>query len=64
LRAALGDFDRPQDEDCLTLTIATPNAQGGPGVVFCMAALLDRAGSLDWYDAGCWRLRTAWSSSA
>lgn len=25
LRAAMGDFDRPQDEDCLTLTIWTPS---------------------------------------
>src|SRR5262245_30584121 len=26
LRGAMGDFTRPQSEDCLTLTIATPTA--------------------------------------
>ncbi|RPH40713.1 MAG: carboxylesterase/lipase family protein, partial [Burkholderiales bacterium] len=36
LRAAMGDFDLPQSEDCLTLTITTPAADGArrPVMVF------------------------------
>jgi para-nitrobenzyl esterase len=53
LRIAMGDFARPQDEDCLTLTIATPAADGGrrPVLVWLHGgAYLSGAGSLDWYD--------------
>jgi len=52
LRAAMGDFDRPQAEDCLTLTIATPAADGArrPVIVwFHGGAFWTGAGSLDWY---------------
>ncbi len=52
LRAAMGDFERPQDEDCLTLTIATPGRAGRrPVMVFLHGgAYWTGAGSLDWYD--------------
>ncbi len=53
LRAAMGDFDRAQDEDCLTLSIATPAADGArrPVLVWLHGgAFLSGAGSLDWYD--------------
>ncbi len=53
LRGAMGEFTRPQDEDCLTLTITAPdNASTGlPVVVFLHGgAYLSGAGSLDWYD--------------
>jgi len=58
LRLAMGDFTRPQDEDCLSLTIATPAADGArrpvpnlPVIVFLHGgAYLSGAGSLDWYD--------------
>ncbi len=53
LRAAMGDFVRPRDEDCLTLTIATPEADAGarPVLVFLHGgAYWTGAGSLDWYD--------------
>jgi para-nitrobenzyl esterase len=49
----MGDYTRPQDEDCLTLTIATPAADGhGRPVVVWLhgGAYLSGAGSLDWYD--------------
>jgi para-nitrobenzyl esterase len=52
LRAAMGDFDRPQGEDCLTLTIATPAADAGrrPVIVWLHGgAFWTGAGSLDWY---------------
>jgi len=55
LRAAMGDFSRPQHEDCLTLTIATPAADGGgrPVLVWLHGgAYWTGAGSLDWYDGG------------
>ena len=55
LRAAMGDFERPRDEDCLTLTIATPAADAGarPVLVFLHGgAYWTGAGSLDWYDGG------------
>lgn len=53
LRAAMGDFERPRDEDCLTLTIATPavDAAARPVLVFLHGgAYWTGAGSLDWYD--------------
>ncbi len=53
LRAAMGDFTRPQDEDCLTLTITTPSADDArrPVLVWLHGgAWLSGAGSLDWYD--------------
>lgn len=52
LRAAMGDFERPQDEDCLTLTLATPEPDGrARPVIFWVhgGAYLSGAGSLDWY---------------
>ncbi len=55
LRAAMGDIDRPQDEDCLTLTLATPAIDGArrPVLVFLHGgAYWTGAGSLDWYDGG------------
>ena len=52
LRAAMGDFTRPQSEDCLTLTIATPDATGSRPVIVWLhgGAYMSGAGSLDWYD--------------
>ncbi len=53
LAAAMGNFMRPQDEDCLTLTICTPaaDAQARPVVVWLHGgAWISGAGSLDWYD--------------
>lgn len=53
LRAAMGDFTRAQDEDCLTLTVTVPDDErvGLPVVVFLHGgAYLSGAGSLDWYD--------------
>jgi para-nitrobenzyl esterase len=53
LNVALGDYVRPQDEDCLTLTICTPAPDGGarPVVVWLHGgAWITGAGSLDWYD--------------
>ncbi len=52
LRAAMGDFDRPQSEDCLTLTIWTPapDAERRPVLVWLHGgAWMSGAGSLDWY---------------
>lgn len=52
LRAAMGDFDRTQSEDCLTLTIWTPSPDAGrrPVLVwFHGGAWISGAGSLDWY---------------
>ncbi len=52
LRAAMGDFARPQDEDCLTLTIATPAPDGERRPVilwFHGGAFWTGAGSLPWY---------------
>jgi para-nitrobenzyl esterase len=49
----MGHFSRPQDEDCLTLTICTPAADGKarPVVVWLHGgAWTSGAGSLDWYD--------------
>ncbi len=53
LRVAMGDFERPQDEDCLTLTICTPapDAKARPVLVWLHGgAWISGAGSLDWYD--------------
>ncbi len=52
LRAAMGDFARPQSEDCLTLTIATPAISGARPVLLWLhgGAYMTGAGSLDWYD--------------
>ncbi|WP_158922271.1 carboxylesterase/lipase family protein [Acidisphaera sp. S103] len=55
LRLAMGEFDRTQDEDCLTLSIATPAADGKrrPVLVWLHGgAWLSGGGSLDWYDGG------------
>ena len=52
LRAAMGDFDEPHGEDCLTLTIATPAADGARRPVLLWlhgGAFWTGAGSLDWY---------------
>ena len=53
LRAVMGEFSRTQDEDCLTLTIATPGADDAKRAVMVFlhgGAYLSGAGSLDWYD--------------
>lgn len=53
LAPAMGDFRRPMDEDCLTLTIWTPAADAGrrPVLVWLHGgAWVSGAGSLDWYD--------------
>jgi para-nitrobenzyl esterase len=53
LRVAMGDFARPQSEDCLTLTINTPavDANRRPVLVWLHGgAWVTGAGSLDWYD--------------
>ncbi len=53
LRVAMGDFDRLQDEDCLSLTIYTPAPDGKsrPVLVWLHSgAWISGAGSLDWYD--------------
>lgn len=53
LRVAMGDFARPQSEDCLTLTISTPavDANRRPVLVWLHGgAWVTGAGSLDWYD--------------
>ena len=55
LRLAMGEFDRAQNEDCLTLTIATPGADDRrrPVLVWLHGgAWLSGGGSLDWYDGG------------
>lgn len=53
LRVAVGDFSRPQSEDCLTLTITTPAPDGErrPVIVWLHGGGYGTgAGSLDWYD--------------
>ena len=53
LAPAMGDFKRRTDEDCLTLTIWTPAADGGKRPVLVWlhgGAWVSGAGSLDWYD--------------
>lgn len=52
LSAAMGDFNLPQDEDCLTLTISTPapDARKRPVLIWLHGgAFWTGAGSLDWY---------------
>jgi para-nitrobenzyl esterase len=52
LAIPMGDFARPQDEDCLTLTIWTPAADGKRRPVMVWyhgGAFVSGAGSLDWY---------------
>ena len=49
----MGDFERPQSEDCLTLNVWTPapDAAGRPVMVWLHGgAYVSGAGSLDWYD--------------
>ncbi|MFC3106817.1 carboxylesterase/lipase family protein [Undibacterium arcticum] len=53
LSLAMGDFDLPQDEDCLTLTVRTPGVddQRRPVVVwFHGGGYISGAGALSWYD--------------
>jgi para-nitrobenzyl esterase len=53
LRVAMGDFQHPQGEDCLTLTICTPAPDGKARPVLVWlhgGAWISGAGSLDWYD--------------
>jgi para-nitrobenzyl esterase len=53
LAPAMGDFMRPMDEDCLTLTIWTPSPDAArrPVLVWLHGgAWVSGAGSLDWYD--------------
>jgi para-nitrobenzyl esterase len=53
LRVAVGDLSRPQSEDCLTLTIATPapDDKKRPVIVWLHGGgYSSRAGSLDCYD--------------
>ena len=53
LRVAMGDFSRPQHEDCLSLTICTPAPDGAARPVLVWlhgGAWISGAGSLDWYD--------------
>lgn len=48
----MGDFERPQGEDCLTLTLWTPNAdaRGRPVMIWLHGgAYSSGAGSLPWY---------------
>src|SRR3546814_10639115 len=52
LAAAMGDFEFPQDEDCLTLNICAPRDTRGnlPVVVWLHGgAFSSGAGSLPWY---------------
>ncbi|MGE8642057.1 MAG: carboxylesterase family protein, partial [Achromobacter sp.] len=53
LRGAMGDFDAPQSEDCLHLTVWTPGAGPArrPVVVWLHGgAWQSGGGALDWYD--------------
>lgn len=53
LREVMGDFDLPQSEDCLHLTVWTPAADGArrPVLVWLHGgAWQSGAGALDWYD--------------
>jgi para-nitrobenzyl esterase len=55
LRMAMGEFEREQSEDCLTLAISTPavDSKRRPVIVWLHGgAYLSGAGSLDWYDGG------------
>ena len=53
LAPAMGDFRKPMDEDCLTLTIWTPAADTAKRPVLVWlhgGAWMSGAASLDWYD--------------
>jgi para-nitrobenzyl esterase len=53
LNVAMGNFTRPQHEDCLTLTMCTPAPDGKARPVLVWlhgGAWISGAGSLDWYD--------------
>jgi para-nitrobenzyl esterase len=53
LAVAMGGFDEPQDEDCLTVTVWTPgvdNARRPVVVWFHGGGYISGAGSLPWYD--------------
>ena len=53
LGVAMGNFSRPHNEDCLTLTICTPAPDGKARPVLVWlhgGAWISGAGSLDWYD--------------
>lgn len=55
LAQVMGDFARPQDEDCVSLTVWTPAVDEAkrPVVVWIHGgAFMSGAGSLDWYDGG------------
>src|SRR3954465_6490732 len=51
LAHVMGDFERPQSEDCLTLTVWTPATAGKrPGLVWIPGgAFSSGAGSVPWY---------------
>ncbi len=56
LAAAIGDFSRPQGEDCLTVTVTAPDGAPGAGTSLPVLVFLHGgayqacAGSLDWFD--------------
>ena len=53
LRHFMGEIERPQSEDCLTLTIWTPAVDSKPRAVLLWlhgGAFVSGAGSLDWYN--------------
>ncbi len=55
LAQVMGDFARPQGDDCLSLTVWTPAVDQAkrPVVVWIHGgAFMSGAGSLDWYDGG------------
>ena len=55
LREVMGDFERAQAEDCLTLTVWTPgaDAQRRPVLVWLHGgAFMTGGGDLPWYDGG------------
>ncbi|MES2263683.1 MAG: carboxylesterase family protein [Pseudomonadota bacterium] len=56
LSLAMGDFDLPQDEDCLTLTVWAPAAPAAPRPVlvwFHGGGYISGAGALPWYEGAC-----------
>lgn len=53
LSLAMGDFERPQSEDCLTLTVRTPGIDKGSRPVLVWlhgGGYISGAGALPWYD--------------
>ena len=55
LAHVMGDFERPQSEDCLTLNIWTPGVDSAKRPVLVWihgGAFTSGAGSLDWYAGG------------